>query len=206
VPLTSAMLISWLGWSVSEIAECFVIFPEKVPEFEGIVSLPFFGRFVSPTVRSVIPDFAPVKEINPSPHLRRKKAHRLDSCASLVAVNAVGGDLDFANTTKRKQKFYEVLGRLLRGLFDDVPNGVCDRGLKHHAFGLEASKVNAHDLARLEHAQNHPTLSEVQRKRRAQTCSKLFSIVLGLENSPLGWLAVLATLVAIACSPQSANS
>src|SRR5882672_235904 len=32
------MLISWLGWSVSGIADCFVIFPEKVPVMEGMSS------------------------------------------------------------------------------------------------------------------------------------------------------------------------
>jgi hypothetical protein len=33
------MLISWLGWSVSGIADCFVIFPEKDPVMEGMSSL-----------------------------------------------------------------------------------------------------------------------------------------------------------------------
>jgi hypothetical protein len=42
VPLTSAMFISWLGWSASDIADCFVIFPEKVPELEGMAS-PFLS-------------------------------------------------------------------------------------------------------------------------------------------------------------------
>ena len=39
---------------------------------------------------------------------------------SPVAVDAFGGDLDFADATEREQKFYEVLGRLFRSLFDDV--------------------------------------------------------------------------------------
>jgi hypothetical protein len=33
------MFISWLSWSLSVIADCFVIFPEKVPEMEGMASL-----------------------------------------------------------------------------------------------------------------------------------------------------------------------
>ena len=85
---------------------------------------------------------------------------------SLVAVDAVGRDLDFANATEGEQKFYEVLRRLFRGLFDNVPNGFGDSGLEHYALGLEASKVDTHDLARLQHPQNHPTLSGFKRKRR----------------------------------------
>jgi hypothetical protein len=53
-------------------------------------------------------------------------------------------------------------------LFDDVTNGVGDRGLEHHALGLEARKVHTNDLARLEHHKDHPTLSEVKRKRRTK--------------------------------------
>jgi len=72
---------------------------------------------------------------------------------SLVAVDAFGGDLDFADATEREQKFYEVLGRLFRSLFDDVTDGVGDCGLEHHSLGLEASKVHPHDLPWLEHLQ-----------------------------------------------------
>jgi hypothetical protein len=32
-----------------------------------------------------------------------------------------------------------------------MTNSVGDRSLEHHTLGLEASEVNAHDLARLEH-------------------------------------------------------
>ena len=86
---------------------------------------------------------------------------------SLAALDAVGGDFDFANATEGEQKFYEVFRRLFRGLFDDVANGVGDRSLKHHALSLEAREVDAHELARLEHPQNHPTPSEIERKRGA---------------------------------------
>ena len=49
-------------------------------------------------------------------------------------------------------------------------DSVGDRSLEHYSLGLEASEVHTDDLARLEHPQNHPTLPEVKRKRRAQTC------------------------------------
>ena len=68
-----------------------------------------------------------------------------------VCVDALSGDFDFRDATERKEQLYEVLGRLFRGLFHDVTNGVGDRGLEHHAFGLQASKIHAHELARLEH-------------------------------------------------------
>jgi len=56
----------------------------------------------------------------------------------LVRVDAVGRDFDFANATEGEQKLYEVLGRLFRSLFHNVANGVGDRGLEHHALGLQA--------------------------------------------------------------------
>jgi hypothetical protein len=80
-------------------------------------------------------------------------------------VNAVGGDFDFANATEREQEPYEVCGRLFRGLFDNVTDGIGDRSLEHYSLGLEASKVHPHALARLEHPKDHPTLPEVKRKR-----------------------------------------
>jgi hypothetical protein len=69
---------------------------------------------------------------------------------SLVAVDAVGRDFDFTNATEGEQELHEVLGRLFRSLFHNVPDGVGDRGLEHHALGLEASKVDAHDLTRFQ--------------------------------------------------------
>ena len=53
-------------------------------------------------------------------------SHSFSFRASLVAVDAVGRDLDFADATKGEQKFYEVLRRLFRGLFDNVTNGAGD--------------------------------------------------------------------------------
>jgi hypothetical protein len=92
---------------------------------------------------------------------------------SLVAVDALGGNLDLTNATEGEQKLYEVLRRLLRGLFDYVTNGVGDRGLEHYSLSLKASKIHTHDLARLEHADDHPTLPEVKRKRRAAAQKRL---------------------------------
>ena len=70
---------------------------------------------------------------------------------SLVCVDAVGGDFDFGNAAEGEQKLYEVLRRLFRSLFDNVANGVGDRGLEHHTFGLQAGEVHTHELARLQH-------------------------------------------------------
>src|SRR5712692_7682824 len=69
----------------------------------------------------------------------------------LVGVDAVGGDFDFGNAAEGEQKLYEVLGWLFRSLFHNVANSVGDRGLEHHTFGLQAGKVHAHKLARLQH-------------------------------------------------------
>jgi hypothetical protein len=69
----------------------------------------------------------------------------------LVRVDAVGGDFDFGNAAEGEQKFYEVLGRLLRSLFHDVADSVGDRGLEHHTLGLQAGKVHTHELAGLQH-------------------------------------------------------
>ncbi len=66
-------------------------------------------------------------------------------------MDAVGGDFDFGNAAEGKQKLYEVLGRLFRSLFHNVGNGVGNRGLEHHTFGLQAGKVHAYELARLQH-------------------------------------------------------
>ncbi len=66
-------------------------------------------------------------------------------------MDAVGGDFDFGNATEGEQKLYEVLRRLFRSLFHDVGNRVGDRGLEHHAFGLQAGEVHTHELARLQH-------------------------------------------------------
>src|SRR5215471_8763100 len=70
---------------------------------------------------------------------------------SLVRVDAFGGDFDLVHAAEGEQELHEVLGRLLGSLSHDVADGVCDRGLKHHAFGLQAGKVDAHKLASLEH-------------------------------------------------------
>jgi hypothetical protein len=48
------------------------------------------------------------------------------SYGELVGVDAVGGDFDFTNATEGEQELYEVFGRLFRGLFDNVPDGVGD--------------------------------------------------------------------------------
>jgi hypothetical protein len=70
---------------------------------------------------------------------------------SLVRVDAVSGDFDFRDATEGKEQLYEIFGRLFRGLFHNVANGVGDCGLEHHALGLQASKVHTHELARLKH-------------------------------------------------------
>ncbi len=69
-------------------------------------------------------------------------------------MDAVGGDFDFGNAAEGEQKLYEVLGRLFRSLFHNVGNGVGDRGLEHHTFGLQAGKVHTHELAGFEHDSN----------------------------------------------------
>ncbi len=69
----------------------------------------------------------------------------------LVRVDTVDGDFDFSYAAEGEQKLYEVFGRLFRSLFHDVGNSVGDRGLEHHALGLQASQVHTHELTRLEH-------------------------------------------------------
>ncbi len=81
----------------------------------------------------------------------RLKPAATQARGSLVRVDAVSGNFDFGNTAEGEQKLYEVYGWLFGGLFDNVTNRVGDRGLEHHALGLQASKVHAHELARLEH-------------------------------------------------------
>jgi len=56
----------------------------------------------------------------------------------LVRVDAVGGDFDFGDAAEGEQQLYEVFGRLFRGLFHNVADSVGDRGLEHHALGLQA--------------------------------------------------------------------
>jgi hypothetical protein len=69
----------------------------------------------------------------------------------LVRMDAVGGDFDFSNAAEGEQQLYEVLGRLFRSLFHNVANSVGDRGLEHHALGLQAGQVHTHELAGLQH-------------------------------------------------------
>ena len=68
----------------------------------------------------------------------------------LVRVDAVGGDFDFGNAAEGEQKLDEVLGWLFRSLLHNVANSVGDRGLEHHALGLQTGKVHTHELAGLE--------------------------------------------------------
>jgi hypothetical protein len=77
---------------------------------------------------------------------KREKNISLAAC-----VNAVFGDFDFGDSAEGEEKLYEVFGRLLRGLLHDMGDGVGDRGLEHHALGMEAGQVNAHELPRLQH-------------------------------------------------------
>ena len=79
-------------------------------------------------------------------------------------MDAVGWDFDFIDPTEREQELNEEFGRFFAGLFENVGNDVGDRGLKHHALGLEPSEVHSYDLARLKHPKAHPTLPEVKRK------------------------------------------
>jgi len=52
-------------------------------------------------------------------------------------VDAFSWDLDFRDSAKREQQLYKILGWLLRGLLDDVANGVGNGRLKHHTPGLQ---------------------------------------------------------------------
>jgi hypothetical protein len=96
-----------------------------------------------------------------------------------VGVDAVGGDFDFGDPAEREEQLYEVLGRLFRGLLHDMGDGVGDRGLKHHAFGLEAGKIHAHELACLEHESSRLTALRSLMKRssawekRNASCSRV---------------------------------
>jgi len=56
-----------------------------------------------------------------------------------------------------EEEFYEISGRLFGGLFDDVSDGVGDRGLEGDATGVEACKVYPNELAWLEECA-HPAM------------------------------------------------
>ena len=96
---------------------------------------------------------------------------RLSLFHFLVRVDAVGGDFDFGNAAEGEQQLYEVLGWLFRSLFHNVANSVGDRGLEHHALGLQAGKVHTHELARLENGSHTKILSQESytQKRREGT-------------------------------------
>ena len=66
-------------------------------------------------------------------------------------MDAIGWNLDFADSTEGEQQLHEILRRLFRSLPYDMGDGIRDRSLEHNALGLEASKVYPYDLARLKH-------------------------------------------------------
>jgi hypothetical protein len=49
-----------------------------------------------------------------------------------------------------------------------VSDGVGDRSLEHYSFGLEASQVHSHDLARLEHHLKPKTILRCRRSKASQ--------------------------------------
>jgi hypothetical protein len=69
----------------------------------------------------------------------------------LVRVDAVFRHFDFGDPTEGEEQLYEVLGWMFRGLFQDMGDSVGDRGLKHHALGMEAGQVHANELPCLQH-------------------------------------------------------
>lgn len=77
---------------------------------------------------------------------------RCQTETSLVArVDAIFGNFDFRNPAEGEEELYEVLGRLLRGLFNDMGDSVGDRRLEHHALGMKAGQVDAYELPCLQH-------------------------------------------------------
>src|SRR5438045_9796902 len=69
----------------------------------------------------------------------------------LAWVDAVGGDFYLGDAAEGEEEFYEIGGRLLGDLFDDVGYGVGDGGLEGDSAGAEACESYADELAWFEH-------------------------------------------------------
>ena len=71
----------------------------------------------------------------------RAEKNRGDGVRSLAGVDAVGGNFYVGDATEGEEEFYEVFGRLVGGLFDDVGYGIGDSGLEGNSAGVEAGEV-----------------------------------------------------------------
>ena len=79
-------------------------------------------------------------------------ARRWRSGMGLLAwMDAVGGDFYLGDAAEGEEEFYEIGGRLLGDLFDDVGYGVGDGGLEGDSAGAEACEIYADELAWFEH-------------------------------------------------------
>jgi hypothetical protein len=79
----------------------------------------------------------------------------------VISVDALGRDFDFGH-----RGFTWYLAGPFRGLLHDVADSIGNRCVKHHNFGLGASQIHTHKLARLQHclskANGLPAGSEIQ--------------------------------------------
>ena len=56
-------------------------------------------------------------------------------------MDAVSGDFYVGDAAEGEEEFYQVFGRLVGGLFDDVSYGIGDGGLEGDSPGIEAGEV-----------------------------------------------------------------
>jgi len=69
---------------------------------------------------------------------------------ALSRAHAIGGNFHLADPAERKKQSDEILGRVLRRLFDDVADRVGDGGVEGYLLDLHTREVDADQLSRLE--------------------------------------------------------
>src|SRR5437870_6869952 len=84
------------------------------------------------------------------PASARRNGSLTEFFSSFLAFDPLGRDFDLVHALEGKQQFDEELGRIFRGLLNDVANRVGDGGVEQHALHLHAGQVDAHHLPRFE--------------------------------------------------------
>lgn len=69
---------------------------------------------------------------------------------TLSSAYAAGGNLHLVDPTERKEHSNEILGWVLRGLLDDIPDRVSDGDVKVYLLDLHAREVDPDELSRSE--------------------------------------------------------
>jgi hypothetical protein len=69
----------------------------------------------------------------------------------LACANAVFAHFDFVDAFERKKKMDEIFGGFGGSLTNNFADGVSDGRMEQHASGLDSSKIDADELAFVEH-------------------------------------------------------